>query len=191
MICQNILNKLLLKSIAVSCSILFMTTACSNDSRLKTEIREMFGQHIVFPDDYIILYDNHSQDVKKLLEKKKKLVVYLDYSLPCSDCYLDTFEKMEKGLSEITNDKNSFLIVMSNVSLDDDFREKCIERSLNISIVYYKTDEFSVTNKLSDKLAKNKTFMVNENNNVIAVGEFFNSPQLKRIYRKAINSQDK
>ncbi len=184
MIYQNTLNSSL-KGLFIS-ALLLLLTACSNENVIIKEIKDMYGQHIVFPQNYVVIYDNNTQDIKQKIENKKKIVVYIDYSLPCSDCYLDTFKNMEKELSEFTDDKDLFLIVMSNFPLDDDIREKCKNSSLNMSIIYYDSNDFSTINKLDDKHAKNKTFMVDKSNNIIAVGEFFNSPQLKQFYRKAI-----
>ena len=54
--------------------------------------------------------------------------------------------------------------------------------------MYYESDAFSEKNNLGYKLARNKTFLLNKDNEIILVGEPFGHEKLTRLYKKYIDS---
>ena len=57
-----------------------------------------------------------------------------------------------------------------------------------INFMYYDTDIFESENKLKGKLACNKTFLLNKDNEIVLVGEPFGREKITKLYQKYIGS---
>lgn len=169
-------------SILLSFLMLFFLS-CKNDSKIEKDIKELVGREIVFPEDGQVITRGEHSTFDVLTHKKIKVVSYFDY-FECTSCNIDLIDMANSKIKELDNNV-TFLGIIYNKD------EKSIHKmfdTLNISapILYYNTEIFGKKNDLKDRTTSCKTFLLDENNKIVLVGEPFNNKKLETLYRKHI-----
>lgn len=173
------------KTIFVIASAIIILTSCNEEQRYAQEVKELTGRTVVFPNGYKRVSahgDDCNYDVRK---HGSKIVMYVDYSEGCIECCVKMLESRERQIEEITGCSNCFIVVFTNVDFNK-LQEAVASCNITSSMLFYPTDIFGKKNGLCGKLAVNKTFMIDENNEVVLVGEPFENERLSLLYKRTI-----
>ena len=159
--------------------------ACNNDARYIRDIKMLTHQKIDFPEGYVELACNSQTTLDSLLNQDLKIVSYYG-DVVCTPCCAKTLKRWQGEIKNL--DENiSFIIVAHSVD-NKKFSVFTDSLCLDYPIMLYKTDVFEKTNNLGDVLARNRTFLLNKDNEIILVGEPFDRKQLSELYKKCIDS---
>ncbi len=158
--------------------------AC-NSTRNARKIEQLLNQRIKFPWGYVERPCNSHFRLDSLLNKKIKIITYVD-DITCTSCsakYLSIWQDLIKGI-----DPNVAYIIVVHPIEGKTFSDFSDSLQLCYPLMEYQPNEFCLTNKLENLLARNKTFLLGKDNEVILVGEPFGRDKLSNLYKKCIDS---
>lgn len=157
--------------------------SCQKEDRVTKEIKEMYGRKITFVSGYESISYNDSLSVDSIIKKKIKIVSYID-DFPCTSC---TFNMLEDWISTIeTLSKDVIFLIILNARNKEELRANLKIHRIHLPVMYYKTDTFKIQNQL-DVLARNRTFLLNQDDEIVLVGEPFQNKSMCELYKKNIN----
>lgn len=162
-----------------------LLVSCNNNDRVVSEIKELMHRKIEFCKGYKEFTCKSKFSLDSLLLQELKIVTYMD-KLSCSSCGVRMLRQWQHEAKQINQQIPYIVIVHSDRTSDMLYMLDTL--SLDYPIMYYESDIFSEKNNLGDKLARNKTFLLNKNNEIILVGEPFGHERLTRLYKKCIDS---
>lgn len=163
--------------------VLLLIVSCSNNEKALQQIESLNNREIVFPKGYKSLSYHNRLSVDSLLDKDIKVVSYID-NLPCTSCGIRMLFDWCAQVDSLGDDIGYVIIVRTNE--EKELFQIMDSVSLPRPLMYYDTDTFGIANGLTDVLARNKTFLLNKDNRIMVVGEFFNNPQLSQLYKKGV-----
>lgn len=164
--------------VALSCS-------CSRDSRIAQEVKGLTGQKIEFPKGYVELTCNSQFKLDTLTKQEIKIVSYYG-EVVCTPCCAKNLKIWQNEIKEI--DKDIAYIIVAHSPDKEEFVNFADSLYLDYPLMYYDSDVFGKQNKLEDILARNRTFLLNKDNEIVLVGEPFGREQLSKLYKKCIDS---
>lgn len=144
----------------------------------------MSNQKISFVEGYTELQCNSKIKLDSLLKKEIKIVSYID-DIQCSSCAVKALNIWQSEIRDIDKDVAYIIVVHTD---DHAFIDMTDTISLDLPIMYYNSNEFGESNKLNALLARNRTFLLNKDNEVVLVGEPFGREKLSKLYKKCIDS---
>ena len=108
-------------------------------------------------------------------------------SSACTLCAMQILLEWNSILKEVLSDSVGFVTVVAPSNQAD------IKSSLNVlnlqnPLLYDTNNCFLKNNKINNILAKNRTFLLDEQNNIILVGEPIHKPQLWELYKNTIQT---
>lgn len=162
-----------------------LLASCNNDNRIANEIKELSHRKILFCKGYKELPCNSNFSLEELLNKDVKIITYMD-NISCTSCGSKTLKLWQKEIKQLNKDVAYIIILHSDY--DDKIFEMTENLSLDFPLMYYDTDIFESENKLKGKLACNKTFLLNKDNEIVLVGEPFGREKITKLYQKYIGS---
>lgn len=174
----NILPILIISFLIISCG--------SKESRLLREAKKLYGKQIVLPSEYESLSISGIPDITDEMHKRYKIVTYIDSS-SCSECAFKIVKQWDELLKDIPAHADvGFIPVMYPYNKEE--IGKLLELyAIEWPLLYDVRNEFIAKNRLK-VLARNKTFLLDENNRIIVVGEPLNAAPLWDVYKKAMNN---
>lgn len=165
--------------------IVISLVSCNDKARYIRDIEQLTGNKIEFPEGYVELSCSSSLRLENLLNQDVKIVSYID-NVACTACcakYLKAWQ------TEINNlDENVAYIVVVRSTEKKEFLNFADSLSLDYPLMFYDSDIFGKQNGLKDILARDRTFLLNKDDEVILVGEPFGRERLSRLYKKCIDS---
>ncbi len=164
-----------------------MCSCTSNISRIEREVKEMINRRIEFTGNYIIIPSKDSVKIKNMLSDEAKIVTYIDKYQSCNECTFNALKQWCKVLNKLNTQRFSYIIVFYTEEVDE-IRRIIEHENFSVPVICYKTDEFGKKNKISDKLTKNRTFLLNQYNEIVLIGEPFNNKKLFELYNTTILS---
>ena len=160
--------------------IMLFLCSCKNTSRIKNEIETLMGRRIEFLDGYHVLSANETLDFCD--NGKIKVVSYIE-DVKCTECTIKMLNKWIECVNSMSSDVE-YVIVLADVDTDIfDKQIKCLKKKC--SVISYDTDAFKMHNNLN-VLARNRTFLLNDKNEIVLVGEPFGNEKMKLLYSEAI-----
>lgn len=166
-----------------------MLAACgTQDSRLVREAKKLYGKQIVLPSEYESLSVSGIPDIADEMYKRYKIVTYIDSS-SCSECAFQLVKKWDELLRDIPLHADVGFIPVMYPYDKEEITELLEQFKIEWPLLYDVKNEFIVRNKLN-VLARNRTFMLDENNKIIVVGEPLNALPLWEVYKEAMILQE-
>ena len=166
-------------------AICLLLLSCSNGSKHCDEIKRLYYQEIYFPKGYVEIKCKSSFFMDSMLNNNIKIITYVD-DIICTSCLANELNIWQNEIKKIDTEVPYIIVVCSGT--DNDFVAFADSLSITYPIMCYKTDVFGICNNLSDILDRNKTFLLNEDNRVILVGEPFGRKKLSKLYKRCIDS---
>jgi hypothetical protein len=172
----------------ISGALLYCTCTGTVDhkKKLADELRMFKETAIILPSNMLYKgHDGHLPD-PTLLNRPLKMVVYIN-SENCESCKLQTLIPMHIFIIENRHNKNFGIIVIlspSNIESAESFLEEMRFRQT----VFYDLD--GSFERLNPHLQKNEnfhTFLLDEENKVILIGNPVRNTKLKNLYFKELN----
>ncbi len=173
---------------------MFLYTGCKSDQdKIEDDIKEMKSDPFVIPYSKMSCWINDSIQTKRPWENAKmKLVVYTD-STKCSECtfknmYMwEDFVKLEKQYS---NKFNIVYIFQAKIGMHDkDLASSFNMTELNHPMYIDSKSEFSKANPQLPQESIFHIFLLDENNNVILVGNPLFNPKIEKMLRKYLQEK--
>lgn len=145
-------------------------------------ISELIGQTIVLSDTAIVK-DTIPVSVDSILKQNQyKIISYVDTSY-CYSCRLQ-LKKWKEYISEVSDKKKSVvMLLVFNSSLKHEAENLLGMVDWNMPIFFDKKGYFKKTYNIPDEFAL-QTFLLDNNNKVIAVGNPVYNPNIKELYNK-------
>lgn len=165
-------------------SCLLLVACGERDSRLVKEARSLYGKRIVLPSEYESISYSGIPNVGNEIAKKFKIATYID-SISCGDCAFRLVKEWDKLLKDIPATADVGFIPVIYPSDREEIRRLLGLFEIEWPLLYDIRDEFLTKNKL-EVLARNKTFLLDEKNRIIVIGEPLNAPALWSVYKKAM-----
>ena len=156
--------------------------SCRKEDRVIREIKELTGKKITFVKGYESLCINDSLAISAIISKDIKIISYIE-DFPCTACTMDMLSDWIKVVKSF-EEKVGFLLVINTPQKEELFKA-LREHNILYPIMYYDSEIFKEQNKLN-VLTRNRTFLLNQNNEIVLVGEPFNNRKLFELYNKTI-----
>ena len=173
-------NNTIKVSVLMIIVLLCMMSCGNNNNEIIGEIKQLSGQHVVFPSGYRIYYSD-SSDIST--NKCAKIITYID-DIPCTTCEINALHTIVNEMSKLTPNIPYLIVVHTRENNDEVLYMLDSIMYLPTPLIYYSSDTFKIANHL-DVHAVNRTFMVDDNNRIIVVGEPWHNKKLKELYKKA------
>ena len=167
---------------------ILLCSACNKSSYQKTladELREFKEMAIIFPNNMLFKgYDGHLPD-STLLNRPLKMVVYIN-SKNCESCKLMALLPIHIFILENKHYRNfGVVVVLSPSHLES--AENFLEEMCFRQTVFYDLDgSFERLNSHLPKDERFHTFLLDENNKVVLVGNPVRNAKLKKLYLAAL-----
>lgn len=163
---------------------LLMCHGC-HTSRTETEIKQLSGKQIQFPETYEMIKSRNVPGYDDPLNKRLKIVTYIDENM-CSLCAMRILVDWQLFLKDMERDVGFVAIAFSG---DKEALESALtELDICLPVLYDINNTFLSLNRLGHIRARCRTFLLDGQNRVILVGEPLNSPRLKTLYKTTIKS---
>lgn len=166
----------------------FTITSCKKD--MATHLQEMYGKEIVLDYSRIECVDDYSDSCHSLnIDKNYKLVVYFD-SLECMSCVASRLHNWDKFIKQIENQHpkiNVVFIFSPQLNLYEEVKGAILFQKFKYPIWMDKNHEF--INKNLDVIPEEvyyHTFLINNKNQIIFVGDPRRTSELKRLFYVSI-----
>jgi len=165
------------------CSIIIMLNGCQHSNQSSSDIISSWhGKIMKFPkktEEKI-----HGKNFKSKIKNPIKIVAHFN-SIGCAECkfHMKDWKKLIKNVSTIKN--ISFLFYVNQKSYTE--FEWIIERDSFYHPVFYdKKDSLEILNHLPINKSLN-TFLLDEKNKVILIGNPVNNQKMWQLYKREIN----
>lgn len=163
---------------------LLMCFGCRS-SRTETEIKQISGRRIQFPEAYEIITSSNVSEFENPLNKRLKIVTYVDAEM-CSVCSMKILIDWQHFLHDMGRDVGFVAIAYPE---DKRALESALtDLDISLPVIYDVNNKFLSSNKLEYIRARCRTFLLDEHNRVILVGEPLNAPELRSLYKATIRS---
>ena len=158
--------------------------SCAKKERISSEIEMLSNHKISFVDGFVELQCNSNVQLDSLLNKDIKIISYIS-NISCSACGVKTLKIMQREMKNI-DDRIAYIIVL--YSDNQSFLEMTDSLSLDLPLMFYDSKIFGEKNNLENVLARNRTFLLNKENEIVLVGEPLGREKLAQLYKKCIDS---
>ena len=165
----------------------FSMLGCQKESRIVEEVKELYGRTISFVDGYAYYCLDSKVSVDSCLHSELKMVSYWE-DIPCSPCACKLLNRWEYEFQEKLGTDVQFLLIV-NAQDSKTLISELKKMNSSLPVFLYPDKSFGVENKLN-VLARNRTFLLDKNNKIIAVGEPFGNEALWKVYIRAAKNID-
>lgn len=176
-----------MKGILLFC-LLLLGIGCTNNEKL--QIIYLTGKQIQIDTSYqSFSVRDEEPSLKSALhefEKPIKIITYMDRS-SCTQCAMQILIEWNNLVKEVESDSVGFVIIIYPT---DKIELKTALSALKLqnSLLYDTNNNFLKDNKLTNILARNRTFLLDKNNKIILVGEPLNKTKLWELYKNSIQT---
>jgi hypothetical protein len=161
-----------------------MVACGGSDSGLVSEARRLYGKRIVLPSNYESISYSGVPNVSNGIAKKFKLVTYID-STTCGECAFRLVKEWDELLKEIPETSDVGFIPIIYPSDREEIRGLLGLFRIEWPLLYDTNNKFLTENKLQVR-SRNKTFLLDEKNRIIVIGEPLKAPALWSVYKEAM-----
>ncbi len=166
-----------------------LLTACACSKSPKEELLLLRSTPIQLPKNSIITYLGKDTLATDYFRSKYKVVIYTD-STSCSSCALNKLYLWEDLIewSDKSGDSVKYYFVF-NPPMNDNIRIALRNSMLDYPMLLDSLGEFE---RLNPHLPKNKamhTFLLDENNNVVLVGNPLLNPKIEKMFKEIIEEK--
>lgn len=170
--------------------LLLISTVVSCDSATQSNrdaVSETVGRQIFIPDNLIVRVKNDTIDCD-FSDASFKLLVYVDSS-DCTSCKM----KLGKWIDIVNEFKNitggdlNFLMIV-NSNNDKEISYYLERDNFLLPVALDKNGRFRKLNKIRDKNDYH-TFLLDESDNVLALGSPATNPKIRKLYRSIISER--
>lgn len=176
---------MIMKYFFYSCVLILLVSCGYVEKHTQRLINEWIGKEVVLPSNIPTKILGRDTNCTYLLEKPIKILVYTD-SVGCTACKLNFYDWMQKieSLSHLQDLSILFYVHTKNYKT---FTNALKGEAFNYPIFYdsnnvlAKTNHFPTDNRFH-------TFLLNEKNEVLLIGNPLGNPQMWKLYVQQINS---
>ena len=168
------------------CAMTFlMFTGCTEQKKqIEDNINKMLNHKVIVPYYKILMYKGPHTLYDYSMAEPLNLVVYVD-STECSSCYLGNILKWESMLDTLRINydfvRTTILFAPSKIKKDS-FFEKLKNTKFKYPLYIDTCNIFSKTNEDIPMDKMYHTFLMDEDNNVILVGDPLKNKKIKRMF---------
>ena len=159
---------------------------CQKESRLVEEVKDLYGRTISFVDGYTYYCRDSKVSVDSCLQSGLKMVSYWE-DIPCTPCACKLLNRWECEFQEKFGKDVQYLLIV-NTKEGKTLISELKKMNFSLPVLLYSDKSFGEENKLN-VLARNRTFLLDNNNKIIAVGEPFGNEALWKVYISAAKQQ--
>ena len=161
--------------------------SCSEKGSYKRKIGRLISSEIVFPDTTCLLTKtSEAYDLKAVA----KMVVYFDAET-CASCALSRIWKWDEmsKITERSDGRFQTVFIFTPEKDDVSMVERIVSRmNMERRIVYVdRNSSFRTNNPFIPEEPLFHTFLVNQKNNIVLVGDPTSSAELWKLYEETIN----
>lgn len=173
---------------AVLCilGVMFLLVSCNTRERNQVQlVRAWQGKEIVYPDDFV--YTVYGEDTIKTSEKSQfQILSYVD-SIGCMSCKLK-LGLWKSFIEELNAYYNVSILFVFQTEMSEETKYILKRYNFNYPIVFNKEDSFIALNNLpaDDDF---RTFLLDKDNKVLAIGNPIHNPKVKELYLKIIKER--
>lgn len=171
-------------------SIFISLFSCSSNN-IEDEYYKLKSKRIIIPEYQSVYYNGEKISLSNIGCSKLKLLIYID-SLNCNSCYLKRIKKWDTLIeyAQKKGNKLNYYFIFSPRKKDIGMMTYLLKNTdVNCPLIIDSIGEFR---KMNDHLPKNRllqTFLVDENNHVIMIGDPTKNDETNEIFRKKVEMQ--
>lgn len=173
-----------------SCLVIFVPLMISCGSKnsqaekMKKEIKSLMGKSIELPINTRCVIKGRDTIVNEL-EKPVKIVTYIDSNTACSECAMQVLLAWRHLMNDIPiKDELGFIYIMNSGKMQESDR---ILEKLGVNFpVYYDLDNQYIEKNNLHVSAMARTFLLDQDNTVILVGEPLGREKLWELYKETV-----
>lgn len=162
--------------------LIFCLSSCNNNSKISERVEELVGKEIILPEEDLIR-NFKSNEIQNPLNKRIKIFTVINAG--CGIC-IEDLENWKEFMLEIDLSKIGIVYLCFSEDHLNNF-ERINEENLNLNYPYFEDVGkriFSKNNFGNEKLYQ--TFLLDESNKVILVGDPNQHKSIKKLYLEEI-----
>ena len=171
---------------------LFVFCECSTDkARVTHDVQQLASHRVIVPYGRMLTYKGHYTNRDYSLQEPFKLIVYVD-STECYSCYIGSIRKWEPLLDSLWayNDIVRVSILLSPPKSEQDFVLEKLKYSRFRYPLYIDTcNVFASSNKHIPDNKECHIFFLDENDNVILVGNPLANKKIRRMLFETLDDK--
>lgn len=174
----------------IAYSLLFVLLGCNNERKeVSANICKLTNHDVIVPYDKLLLYEGRYALYEYTMLEPLNLVVYVDNS-ECSSCYLSNIQRWEPFLDSLRLNydyvRTTILFTPSN-EVQNSFFEKLRYTKFKYPLYIDTCNVFSRTNRHIPSNKMYHTFLIDENNKVILVGNPLTNKKINKMFWKILD----
>jgi len=167
--------------------VMFLLVSCNTRERNQVQlVRAWQGKEIVYSDDFV--YTVYGEDTIKTTEKFQfQIFSYVD-SIGCMSCKLK-LGLWKSFIEELSAYYNVSILFVFQTEMSEETKYILKRYNFNYPVVFNKGDAFIALNNLpaDDNF---RTFLLDKDNKVLAIGNPIHNPKVKELYLKIIQGEE-
>lgn len=183
------MKKIICKIVAL-CFILSFSTSCSKKKEKQTD--EWVGKQIYFPGTLYELKDKNCYPLEAFKEKtvnKKKVVSIIDAT--CKKCIIYQLNRIDSLFTTLLNENTAMVFVLNINKADSAYFISNLYPDIKANglLLWDNAYHFETDNDIFTEKASRRTFLLDENNVILQVGNPLFEPQLLDSYKKLFSQK--
>lgn len=167
-----------------------LLSSCKNKKNdITNTVMEWIGKEVKFDSEHVFTYQGEDTVTFEIPSDKYKILVYTDSS-GCMSCNLKLrqWDNLIKQIDSEFNNKVSFLFFMHPKNISE---MKFILKTHNFThpICIDDKNKINLLNNFPTNIDM-QTFLLNENNKVLAMGNPIHNPKIKELYLSILTGKD-
>jgi len=167
--------------------VMFLLVSCNTRERNQVQlVRAWQGKEIVYSNDFV--YTVYGEDTIKTTEKFQfQIFSYVD-SIGCMSCKLK-LGLWKSFIEELSAYYNVSILFVFQTEMSEETKYILKRYNFNYPVVFNKGDAFIALNNLpaDDNF---RTFLLDKDNKVLAIGNPIHNPKVKELYLKIIQGEE-
>ena len=159
---------------------------CGSKNEVTDVLQQMMDREVIIPNDLMPKIYNHTQPDSTLLQSSVKMIVYLDKQ-GCQGCKLLDLLSFNSFINELQIFKKVGIVVLLHPSQFDATDYFLGQIRYNHTVFYDLDGSFERLNPHLPKNERFHTFLLDENNRIILIGNPIGNPKLKKLYLAVLN----
>ena len=163
-------------------SLVFCNTEKRNQMQL---LKDWMGKTIVYPDKFV--YTIYGEDtVRTIKEPQFQIISYAD-SIGCMSCKLK-LKQWKPFIEELNTYYNVSTLFVFQAEVSQEIKYMLKRNNFNYPVVFDEGDSFNTLNSLptNDEF---RTFLLDKDNKVLAIGNPIYNPKIRDLYLKIIQGE--
>jgi hypothetical protein len=150
------------------------------------QAKKLYGKKIEFPAAYLSVAAADSiPPIDEELARRFRIVTYLDQQ-SCTECALQILSHWQELLAEIPPQISVGFVPVVYPNDTAELKRALQTLQIDRPLLYDKENEFLGTNKLEKILARNRSFLLDESDRIVVIGEPLISAELWQVYKNTL-----